>query len=189
MGNPFVHVELMTSELEKSKDFYRTLFDWKLEEVPGTGYTMIDVGEGTGGGMMKHPMPGEPPRSGWRTSRWTTSPLRRRRRKGWVPPLLNRSPTSPPARSASSPIPAGAWSGYGSPRRRGDASSLQKLRRGQGTGSDRTSGASPLFLCPLFLVAQSYPNLISANVPLLACHPRVPLSGIHDSDRERLDSR
>jgi predicted enzyme related to lactoylglutathione lyase len=29
----------------------------------GTSYTMINVGEGTGGGMMKHPVPGAP--SAW----------------------------------------------------------------------------------------------------------------------------
>jgi predicted enzyme related to lactoylglutathione lyase len=65
MGNPFVHVELNTTDLAKAKDFYRKLFDWKLEDVPsdGSGYTLIQVGEGTGGGMMKHPMPGAP--SSW----------------------------------------------------------------------------------------------------------------------------
>jgi predicted enzyme related to lactoylglutathione lyase len=63
MANPFVHVELSTTDLEKARAFYGKLFDWKLEDVPmgpsGT-YTLIGVGEGTGGGMMKHPMPGEP---------------------------------------------------------------------------------------------------------------------------------
>jgi len=29
-------------------------------ESPGGGYTMIKVGEGTGGGMMKNPIPGAP---------------------------------------------------------------------------------------------------------------------------------
>jgi predicted enzyme related to lactoylglutathione lyase len=62
MPNPFVHVELNTQELDKSKDFYGKLFDWKLEDVPmgGEPYTMIGTGGGTGGGMMKHPMPGAP---------------------------------------------------------------------------------------------------------------------------------
>ena len=62
MANPFVHVELNTSDVAKAKGFYGKLFDWKLEDVPmesGT-YTMIGVGDGTGGGMMKHPMPGAP---------------------------------------------------------------------------------------------------------------------------------
>ncbi len=63
MANPFVHVELQTSDLKKARDFYGRLFDWKLEEsgVPGFGsYTMIGVGEGTGGGMMASPAPGAP---------------------------------------------------------------------------------------------------------------------------------
>jgi uncharacterized protein len=60
MGNPFVHVELMTSDVKKSKEFYQSLFEWKLEDVPGMDYTMIKVGEGTGGGMMKVPMPEMP---------------------------------------------------------------------------------------------------------------------------------
>jgi predicted enzyme related to lactoylglutathione lyase len=60
MANPFVHVELNTQDLAKSKDFYSKLFDWTLEEPPGMDYTLIKVGEGTAGGMMKHPMPGAP---------------------------------------------------------------------------------------------------------------------------------
>jgi predicted enzyme related to lactoylglutathione lyase len=57
MANPFVHVELQTTDLERSKSFYTTLFDWKLEEAPGGQYTMISVGDGTGGGMMQNPAP------------------------------------------------------------------------------------------------------------------------------------
>jgi hypothetical protein len=63
MANPFVHVELNTQDLGKAKPFYTALFDWKLEEAPmggGMEYTMIKVGEGVGGGMMKHPMAGAP---------------------------------------------------------------------------------------------------------------------------------
>ena len=63
MANPFVHVELATQDLGNAKKFYGSLFDWKLQDVPmgemGT-YTTIGVGTGTGGGMMKHPMPGAP---------------------------------------------------------------------------------------------------------------------------------
>lgn len=58
MGNPFVHVELNTTDVEKAKSFYGNLFDWKLEVAFEGAYTMIRVGEGTGGGLMKHPMPG-----------------------------------------------------------------------------------------------------------------------------------
>ena len=59
MGNPFVHVELATTDVAKAKSFYQSLFDWKLkdEDMGDMTYTMIDVGGGTGGGMMKHPMP------------------------------------------------------------------------------------------------------------------------------------
>jgi predicted enzyme related to lactoylglutathione lyase len=65
MANPFVHVELNTVDVAKSKLFYGQLFDWKLEDMPlpGGAYTMINVGEGTGGGLMKHPVPGAP--SAW----------------------------------------------------------------------------------------------------------------------------
>ena len=65
MANPFVHVELATTDVAKAKTFYTKLFDWKFEDMPmenGT-YTIISVGEGTGGGMMQHPLAGEP--SSW----------------------------------------------------------------------------------------------------------------------------
>ena len=65
MPNPFIHVELNSTDVGKSKAFYRKLFDWDLEDVPmkDYDYTMIKVGEGTGGGMMKQLMPGAP--SSW----------------------------------------------------------------------------------------------------------------------------
>jgi len=53
MANPFVHIELATTDVAKSKAFYSGLFDWKLEDLPGMDYTFINVGEGTGGGIMK----------------------------------------------------------------------------------------------------------------------------------------
>ena len=65
MPNAFVHVELNTTDTQKAKDFYSHLFQWQLEDMPmpvGT-YTVIRVGNGTGGGMMKHPIPGAP--SAW----------------------------------------------------------------------------------------------------------------------------
>jgi predicted enzyme related to lactoylglutathione lyase len=60
MANPFVHIELHTRDENKSKQFYASMFDWKMEEFPGMDYTIINVGEGTGGGMMKNPMPDDP---------------------------------------------------------------------------------------------------------------------------------
>jgi len=63
MANPFVHVELNTQNVAKAKSLYQSLFAWSLNDVDmggGMTYTMIDVGEGTGGGMMQHQMPGAP---------------------------------------------------------------------------------------------------------------------------------
>jgi len=65
MANAFVHVELNTTDVDAAKAFYGKLFAWKLEDVPmGEGtYTMVKPGSGTGGGIMKHPVPGAP--SAW----------------------------------------------------------------------------------------------------------------------------
>jgi predicted enzyme related to lactoylglutathione lyase len=65
MSNAFVHVELNTTDVDKAKAFYGKLFEWTLEDVPmgESSYTLIKVGKGTGGGIMKHPVPGAP--SAW----------------------------------------------------------------------------------------------------------------------------
>lgn len=67
MANPFVHVELSTTNLPKAKAFYSKLFDWKLADhpmpKPAGKYTLIDAGKGTGGGMMKQMCPDAP--SAW----------------------------------------------------------------------------------------------------------------------------
>jgi predicted enzyme related to lactoylglutathione lyase len=63
MGNPFVHVELSSTDLGKARPFYEAMFSWKLKDVDmgdGVTYTMINVGDGTGGGMMKQMIPGAP---------------------------------------------------------------------------------------------------------------------------------
>lgn len=62
MANAFVHVELSTNDLAKAKDFYGKLFEWTLEDVPmgDDTYTIIKPKAGTGGGMMKNPVPGSP---------------------------------------------------------------------------------------------------------------------------------
>jgi predicted enzyme related to lactoylglutathione lyase len=51
MANPFVHVELNTTDVAKAKAFYGKLFNWKMEDIPMPDftYTTISVGEGTGG--------------------------------------------------------------------------------------------------------------------------------------------
>ena len=61
MPNPFIHVELNTTDVSKAKTFYGSLFDWNLQDIENnvTGaYTIIQVGEGTGGGIMQQMMPG-----------------------------------------------------------------------------------------------------------------------------------
>ncbi len=62
MPNPFVHVELNTTDVAKATAFYRQMFDWQLKDMPmpDGSYTLIEVGEGTGGGLMKHPVPNAP---------------------------------------------------------------------------------------------------------------------------------
>jgi uncharacterized protein len=66
MANPFVHVELGTTDIDTAKSFYQSMFDWRLDDVEmpgGMTYTLIHVGEGTGGGMMKQMVPNAP--SSW----------------------------------------------------------------------------------------------------------------------------
>jgi predicted enzyme related to lactoylglutathione lyase len=60
MANPFAHIELSTDDVEAAKKFYKSLFGWKLKDMKEQDYTMIDVGGGTGGGMMKKQMPQQP---------------------------------------------------------------------------------------------------------------------------------
>ncbi len=67
MPNPFVHAELATTNVPKAKAFYAKMFKWKLSDLPmptpGGAYTMIEVGEGTGGGIMQQCIPKAP--SAW----------------------------------------------------------------------------------------------------------------------------
>ncbi len=63
MPNPFVHIELNTTDPNQAKQFYGALFNWELQDMnmgPSGTYTSIRVGDGTGGGILKHPMPGAP---------------------------------------------------------------------------------------------------------------------------------
>ena len=65
MPNSFVHIELNTTDVARAKQFYGKLFKWKLSDVPMPDftYTMVDVGPGTGGGIMPQLMPDTP--SAW----------------------------------------------------------------------------------------------------------------------------
>ena len=68
MANAFCHIELSTTDVGKAKAFYSKLFSWALEDVPmgpmgEMTYTLIKPGDGPGGGLMQHPVPGAP--SAW----------------------------------------------------------------------------------------------------------------------------
>lgn len=64
MANAFAHIELTTADLGSAKKFYKSLFAWKLSDMPmganGGVYTMIAPGKGPGGGMQAQPMPEAP---------------------------------------------------------------------------------------------------------------------------------
>ena len=55
MAQPFVHLELNTSDLGKAKDFYGKLFGWTFNDFDmgahGT-YSLFKPDSGPGGGMM-----------------------------------------------------------------------------------------------------------------------------------------
>jgi predicted enzyme related to lactoylglutathione lyase len=67
MANKFCHIELTTVDPAAAKEFYGSLFDWKLEDMPmgDSTYTMISTGEEPGGGIMAPPMPEVP--TAWMT--------------------------------------------------------------------------------------------------------------------------
>jgi len=60
MGNPFVHLDLATKDVAAAKQFYSSLFDWKLIDMPGMGYVGIDPSGGVGGGMAATSSPDQP---------------------------------------------------------------------------------------------------------------------------------
>ena len=61
MSNPFVHLELSTSDTSKAKEFYTNLFGWTFEDhdMGPTGiYSTFKPESGPGGGLFS--MPGMP---------------------------------------------------------------------------------------------------------------------------------
>ena len=64
MANPFVHLELNTSDTAKAKSFYGDLFGWTFNDMdmgPGGIYSTFKPDSGPGGGVFS--MPDAP--SGW----------------------------------------------------------------------------------------------------------------------------
>ena len=53
MGNPFVHVELMTSDVRRAKEFYGKLFGWTFKPVHGGGATVEINAGNTGIGTLR----------------------------------------------------------------------------------------------------------------------------------------
>jgi predicted enzyme related to lactoylglutathione lyase len=60
MGNPFVHLDLSTSDPAAAKKFYGAVFDWKFNDFPQMNWTGIDVGQGVGGGLGPKQDPQQP---------------------------------------------------------------------------------------------------------------------------------
>jgi predicted enzyme related to lactoylglutathione lyase len=61
MANAFVHCELSTDDVARAKKFYKSLFDWKISDMPAMNYTMVDVGKkDSGGGITAKMMPNQP---------------------------------------------------------------------------------------------------------------------------------
>ncbi len=61
MPNPVAHFEIYADDPSKLSEFYKGIFDWKIEKAPGMDYWMIDTmlaqPGSINGGMMKRPMP------------------------------------------------------------------------------------------------------------------------------------
>lgn len=57
MTNRFNWVEIRVRDLEKAKNFYGSLFDWKItgDHNKDYAYWLINTGEKLGGGMWRMP--------------------------------------------------------------------------------------------------------------------------------------
>lgn len=55
MGNPIVHFEVAGPDASAIQDFYRNLFDWKIDADNPMNYGIVDTGEGIGGGVGPTP--------------------------------------------------------------------------------------------------------------------------------------
>jgi predicted enzyme related to lactoylglutathione lyase len=50
MGNPVVHFEIIGENLQLLTDFYKSVFDWKIDPVMEE-YSMVNTGSGIAGGI------------------------------------------------------------------------------------------------------------------------------------------
>ena len=58
MATNFGHIELITQDLDKAKDFYQKLLGWKVRDLPEMPYTLFNEQSCPTGGMMKSPQAG-----------------------------------------------------------------------------------------------------------------------------------
>jgi hypothetical protein len=52
MSNIICHLEIPTTDVKKSGEFYRKLFDWKIDYSFGKDYAIFSTGEGQLGGGL-----------------------------------------------------------------------------------------------------------------------------------------
>jgi len=55
MANSLCHFELMSGDVERSKEFYGAVFDWKFDNASMPGYTLVDTGHEPAGGIFAKP--------------------------------------------------------------------------------------------------------------------------------------
>jgi uncharacterized protein len=55
MATNFGHIELVTQDIDKAKDFYQKLFGWKVRDLPDLPYSLFNETLSPTGGMMKSP--------------------------------------------------------------------------------------------------------------------------------------
>lgn len=66
MANPFVHMELNTTDLAQAKSFYGEMFGWNFQDMdmgPAGIYSTFKPSEGPGGGIFV--MPDAPTQKAW----------------------------------------------------------------------------------------------------------------------------
>ncbi len=49
--NPFGHIEIPTTNIEKAKKFYGTVFGWTFSHLPDIDYTLVHTGKHPNGGF------------------------------------------------------------------------------------------------------------------------------------------
>lgn len=55
MPDPVVHFEIPADDVERAQRFYNTAFGWKVNSIPGMGYTMFHTTKTNPNGMVQTP--------------------------------------------------------------------------------------------------------------------------------------